>query len=119
MSYWSNQRALKSAQARYDAMEPPDCDGPEPDDVDERFHKFVCGECGWEYTVDDLEDASFPVHVNAAGEVHCTDCLVDGAHPLCEVEVDMEAFEKHIAEERADAIAEYGMAHVRRCERRR
>ena len=113
MSEYSNQRAFKAAQARYDAMEPPDDDGPEPEDVDEEFHVWVCPECKQAWGVDDSEYTMV-----LGDDTFCTECLVDGTHPQCELEVDMDKLNKHMSQLRGEAIAEYGEAHVRRCERR-
>ena len=115
MDYHSNQRAFKAAQARYDAMEPPDDDGPEPEDVDPEFHLYVCPECKAEYG----EDSGIDEYTMVLGDdVYCTECLVDGSHPQCDLEVDMDKLKKHMEDERGEAVAEYGEAHVRRCERR-
>ena len=100
MSY-NHQRAFKAAQARYDAMEPPDDDGPEPEDVDEEFHVWVCPECKMKWGEDDSEYTMV-----LGDDVYCTECLVDGSHPQCDLEVDMKAFEDSCLAAASEAAAD-------------
>ena len=94
-------------------------DQPKPEDVDECYHRWECPSCSTLWGIEDIEDASSDTAVDIEGKVYCMECLVDGKAPECELTVAHEAFEASCADARAEAIAEYGMAHVRRCERRR
>ena len=94
MDYHKRMGQMKRAQARIDAMEPPDDDGPEPDDVDEEFHLYTCPACKGEFGEDDMDEYT---HTDKGGDVFCVECIVDGKHPQCDLSVNMDKLEKHIA----------------------
>ena len=97
MDYHKRMGQMKRAQARYDAMEPPDDDEPEPEDVDEEFHQWECPECKVLWGIEDIESPSSDTAVDVEGKVYCMECLVDGKAPECELSVNMDKLEKHIA----------------------
>lgn len=90
---------------------------PQPEDVDERFHVYECPSCGTRYGEDDFNDTSATVHVDRDCTVYCTACIVDGRAPQCRLDIDLDAWQRHCAEQRADAIAEYGEARVNEIDR--
>ena len=73
-------------------------DQPEPEDVEPEFHIYVCPECKAEYGEDDGE-----YMVALGDDVYCAECIVDGVHPQCDCEVDMDKLTKHMEEARGEA----------------